>query len=251
MQTHIPHIVSKLIAFAGLCFLVSISLQAQKTDFNKVIPPLETRAKDYVEVLLQLAWMNNPQYEGLQLEEKIKQEEIKLAQLQWTKDINASFNLNEANISNWGSSQGSENVFFPRYNLSATLNIGSMINRKTNVNIAKYKSDIAVSETNQAKLLLRGEVTRRYEQYLLALEILKIRAQAVEELYSSYLLAKSNMELGKGELSELNNATEVYLRSRESKLQAETNLKIAKINVEELVGLKLEEVFEEKYQKKN
>lgn len=59
------------------------------------------------------------------------------------------------------------------------------------------------------------------------------------------------MELGKGELSELNNATEVYLRSRESKLQAETNLKIAKINVEELVGLKLEEVFEEKYQKKN
>ncbi|QQS27709.1 MAG: TolC family protein [Sphingobacteriales bacterium] len=224
---------------------------AQKTDFDKIVPPLEVRAKEYVEVLIQLAWMNNPQYDGLQLEEKISEEEIKLAKLQWTKDLNASFNLNEANIKNWGSNDGTDNIFFPRYNLSATLNLGSFINRKANVNIARYKSEIAAKEINQAKLLLRGEVTRRYEEYLLTLEIIKIRAQAVEELYSSYLLAKSNMELGKGELKELNEATEAYLKARENKLMAETNLKIAKINIEELIGLKLEEVFEEKYQKKN
>lgn len=247
-----PGYFKKIVLYSVLGVVMGVNclcLQAQKTDFNKIVQPLDVRAKEYSEVLVQLAWANNPKYEALQYEQNIAKEEIKLAQWQWTKDINASFNLNEANLSNWGADQNSGNIFFPRYNLSATLNIGSFINRRSNINIAKSKSDITLAETNQAKLQLRAEVLRRYENYLTAKELVKIRAQVVEDTYATYLLAKSNMELGKGDLSDLNSSSESYNKALESKLLAESNLRTAKITLEEIIGLRLEDIFEERYQK--
>ncbi|OWY23399.1 hypothetical protein C7N43_03325 [Sphingobacteriales bacterium UPWRP_1] len=247
---HVPLLLLLSVSLIS-ALLLPLGAQAQKTDFNKIIQPLDVRAKDYTELLVQLAWSNNPKYEALKVEQNIAEEEIKLAQKKWTRDINASFNLNEANLKTLGSDATAENVFFPRYNLSATLNIGAFANRRSEVNIAKHNLHIAENETNQAKLQLRAEVLRRYETYLTAKELLKIRAQNVEDMYATYLLAKSNMELGKGDLKELNSASDSYNKAQENKLLAETNLRTAKINLEEIIGLKLEDIFEEKYPPKN
>ncbi|HRK25827.1 MAG TPA: TolC family protein [Chitinophagales bacterium] len=252
MFCKIAHIPSFILVFLFLMGLLTCKpILAQKTDFNKVVPPIDTRAKEYADVLVQLAWQNNPKYEALQTEQEIAAEEIKITQLEWTRDFAASFNLNEANIRNIGDNQFGTNIFFPRYNFQATFNVGNLITRKNKVNIARHHLAVAENETNQAKLQLRAEVLRRYERYLAAMELLKIRAKAAEDMYASYLLAKSYTELGKGELSELNNATEGYNRALENKLMAETNLKTTKIDLEEIIGLRLEDIFEEKYPKKN
>lgn len=136
-------------------------------------------------MLLQLAWMNNPQYEGLQLEEKLNEGKLSWLNCNGQKTSTPLLTLMKL-IFPTGEVVRAVNVVFPTLDLSATLNIGSMINRKTNVNIAKYKSDIAVSKPIRQNSFASA-ITRRYEQYLLALEILKIRAQAVEELYSSFI----------------------------------------------------------------
>lgn len=232
------HIAYNLIwLFIWLLIIDNEECVAQQTDFNKVVPPTGSRAQNFEDVLVQLAWINNPRYNALESQKHIEREKVKIAKLSWTEGVAANFNLNQGNIQ-----PANDNIFFPMYNFSATFNLGTILKTPYEVRNAKERERIADYEINQAKHQLRSEVLTRYRKYEASIEVLKIRTKASEDLYTSYTLVKKSFEQGNTTLKTYIEATNAYNQSLEQKLVAESNVSIALIALEEVIGVPLEEV---------
>lgn len=226
----------KLALWAALFFVPTI-IFAQKTNFDKIVQPTDVRARDYVEMLVQLAWINNPKYEALESNKHIEEQSVKMARLSWIDGITTSFNINQNAFAS-----SAENVFFPTYNLNASFNLGAILRTPLQVKAAKEKVRIAEYLFNQEKLQVRGEVLRRYRDYLYGIELLKLRTQAVEDLYTNFVAIKESFERGTTSFRTYMEASQSYNKSLEEKLESENTLAKARITLEEIVGVKLDEI---------
>ncbi|MEM1124533.1 MAG: TolC family protein, partial [Bacteroidota bacterium] len=148
-----------------------LAVAQQPMDFSRVVPPEGQTPRTFEAQLVQWAWYNSP-------ENAILKERLKIAakkkNITWWEllDANASFNLNEGNLVR---SAETNNLFFPRYNLGVTFNLAAIATRPAQLKIADAEIKIAEYEEQQAKLNVRAEVLRRYEDHELAVEILKYK----------------------------------------------------------------------------
>jgi outer membrane protein TolC len=197
----------------------------------------------YEERLVSLAWQNYPSSEIYTSKVKIAEKKINLERFSWTDDVRASFNFNQRNIeAGLISTDETQNNYYPWYNFSVGVSIGSFVQTPINVSIAKEELDIANASLNQHKLSIRAEVLKRYKDYQLKLELLKIRTQAVEDAYSTHLLITRDFEKGAATLEEFIKSAAAYNAATEAKLVAETSIQESKLTLEEMIGIKLEEV---------
>ncbi|MBK9463094.1 MAG: TolC family protein [Sphingobacteriales bacterium] len=219
-----------------LFFLFATNLYAQRANFDKIVYPLDMRAKDFKEVLVQLAWLNNPNNDNLSKSIIIERDKVKLEKQSWMNGVTTSFNLNEGNFSQQA------NGFFPIYNLNASITLGTILSTPTKVKIAKQNVQIAENKVNQQKLQLRAEVLRRYQTYLSSIEILKVRTQAVEDMRVMQTMVIRKFEQGLATVEEYTQALKSYNETIEGKTAAENDIAIAKISIEEMIGMTLEEI---------
>lgn len=224
---------------------------AQKIDYNEIILPQQTDSvvlkamglSLFEEKLVQLAWQNYPATEIYTSRVEIAKKNINIERFSWTEDVRTSFNFNERNINDFRKPQDEVgNNYYPWYNFGLGFNLGSFVLTPMRTNIAKEHLDIAVATLNQQKLSIRAEVLRRYKDYRLKLELLKIRTQAVEDAYSTHLLITRDFENGVASLEEFINSAAAYNGALENKLIAEKNVLESKITIEEMIGVKIEEV---------
>lgn len=226
----------KLIYYWIALLLLSSQVYAQRTNFDKVVLPLDVRAKDYKELLVQLAWLNNPDNDNLSRVVSVEKDKVKLEKKSWTNGVTASFNLNEGNFVN------QSNLFFPIYNLNASVTLGTILNTPHKVKIAQQNVKIAENKVNQQKLQLRAEVLRRYETYLASIEILRVRTQALEDARTLKTATVRKFEQGLASVEDYAQALKSYSEALEGGTTAESNIKVAKIAVEEMIGMTLEDV---------
>ena len=221
----------------ALLSVIPVTAFAQRTDFDKIVQPTDIRAKDYVELLVQLAWLNNPRHEALESNKHVEEESVKIARLGWVDGITTSFNLNQNAFG-----QSDNNIFFPTYNLNASFNLGAILKTPLQVKTAKEKVRIAEYLLDQEKLQVRGEVLRRYRDYQYSIELLKLRTQAVEDIYVNYVAIKESFERGTASFRTYMEASQSYNKSLEEKLAAETEVAKNRITLEEIIGVKLEDI---------
>ncbi len=221
----------------AILYLVPLTAWAQRTNFDKIVQPIDIRARDYVEMLVQLAWINNPKYEALESNKRIEEQSVKIARLSWVDGITTSFNLNQNAFA-----PATDNVFFSIYNLNASFNLGAILRTPLQVKAAKEKVRIADYMLNQEKLQVRGEVLRRYRDYLFSIELLKLRTQAVEDIYANFVAIKESFERGNTTFRTYMEASQSYNKSLEEKLEAENQVAKARITIEEIIGVKLDEI---------
>jgi outer membrane protein TolC len=266
--------------FLFISFIVCAEItSAQQTDFNTVVLPVEMKAKDITEYLVQLAWQNNPDNSILQ--EKVKQtkDELKLVKKDWMKDFQLSFNLNQANLAQnptlpqilWNptgnpirdidgalipitgslynrdgstvplkSSGGS--AFYPKYNFLFTLNLGNLLSQKNKNQVKRHDIVIAEHKINQQKLSTRGEVLVRYAEYRMAKEIVKSRTQIEQDASANNVLVSELFKKDERTFEEYNKASSVFYEAKELRMKAEIDVLLAKIKLEEIIGLKWEQV---------
>ncbi|MEZ4885983.1 MAG: TolC family protein [Chitinophagales bacterium] len=222
------------------CLLQLSNIQAQRTNFDRIVIPTDQITRDYKEALVQLAWVNNPDNKVLEHEVNIAEIEKKAAKWTWADNVQASFNLNEGNFQKETDPGG--NLFFPKYNFSASVSIGSLLRTSSETKKAEQQLDIAHHRVNQRKLQIRAETLKRYEDYLTAVEMLKLRTQAVEDFYATYLAVTKKFKESRSSLEEYNQASTTYYTALENKLRGESDVELAKISLEEIIGVKLEEV---------
>ena len=111
-----------------------------------------------------------------------------------------------------------------------------------NVKTAKQELEITKNDVAEYNLTLSTEVKRRYITYIQALKMVQIASKAAVNAQSDVTLIKYRFERGEVTLSEYNSTLDRLGTQNLSKIQAEGNLLVAKASLEELLGVKLEEV---------
>lgn len=214
-------------------------LLAQQTDYETIVQPVENKARDFSEYLVQLAWLNNPESIIAQSEVKNARDLDKNTRKELLKDFGLTFNLNEGNLRKAG--EGS-NIFFPRYNFGATVNVFNLTTQKTKNKVSKRAIDIAEQQVNAQKLALRAETLTRYTAFKLARNIYRQRVLAEQEVYANYVLIKQLFETDEETFEKYTAANNAYYAAQEAKLNAEANVLTARYALEAIVGLKWDQI---------
>jgi outer membrane protein TolC len=214
-------------------------LHAQQTDFDFVVQPVEAKARDFSEYLVQLAWLNSPESAIAQDEVKVAQDEAKNTRKEWMRDVQATFNLNEANLRGVDSLG---NVFFPRYNFGVSVNLFNIVSQGNKNKISKREIKIAEHKVNQRKLAIRAETLSRYASFKLAREIVKTRTLMEQEVYTNFVLVQQLYKTDEKTFEEYIASSSAYYQAQEARMKAENDVLLAKYQIEEIIGLKWDQV---------
>jgi len=199
---------------------------------------MNTTDIEFPEKLVRLAWQNNPVVGALNSDLEKSNLEVKYSRWNWLDNLRITGNLNEFNIDKMiGQTEGSQ--FFPRYNISASFSLGTLFTNPLKTKVAKENVNISMESINQKKLEIRSEVLRKYQTYLSSKEIYDLRTQMVEDAYSDFKLKEQNFAKGDIVLNEYNLSLDRYNQQKIYKIEAEKDMQIAKIELEELIGIKL------------
>lgn len=218
---------------------LAVGGRAQQTDFNAIIPPVEVKARDFREYLVQLAWINSPDGAIAQAEVRNARDEAKNVAKEWMRDIQATFNLNEANLKG---ADSSGSVFFPRYNFGVNLNMFNILSQGKRNKISRREIDIAQQRVNKRKLEIRAETLVRYTSFRLAKDILKTRSLVEQEANNNFILIQQLYRTDEETFDRYSIASTTFYEAQESRIRAEADVQTAQIRLEEMIGLRWEQV---------
>ncbi len=220
--------------------LSSFSLAAQAVDFNQVIPPEGQRPGNFEDYLVQLAWLNNPETKILAFRKDKEAKEVDLQRKDWMNDVKFAFNINEVSLANVLAPSPDNLVLYPLYQFSTTISLGTFTTNKKKREIEEVDVLIADMEVNQHKLRIRAETLSRYRKLLLSYELLKVRVKAEEDARNINEYAQQRFKNANLELDDMLRAAESFNTAQEKRLEAEADTELARLAMEEIIGVKWE-----------
>lgn len=224
-----------IFGFLCSCFCLS----AQDVDYDKIILPEGTFTEDIREKLVRIAWRNYPANEIFEREITIADKELVQAKWSWFENVGAQANINEFTINPGVNDRA---AFYPKYNFSARVTIGMFADIPAEIRKMREGVEISKAKLNQQKIDLRAEVLTRYQEYLMQEKLLETQIKNSEDAFSSYSLAEQQFKNGQITLEDYNLHLENYNNEQILKIRAETEYQIALISLEQLLGVKLEDV---------
>ena len=227
---------------AGVLLLSGTAVQAQKTDYNQVIAPdKDSNYITYTEKLVQVAWRNFPLNRLTQARFKEAVELHKQANLSWFNNLSVSGQFySQTNLA--GDAAQSSTSFIPRAGLGLTLNVGSILQTPSRIRAAREEVKVTQANIDLQKLFVRGETLRRYNNYLLKIKLLKVQTEAVEDSRGTTILLRHKFETGEIDVEEYNKGLRSFTDNSERKITTEQGIIEAKLTLEELLGVPLEQI---------
>jgi len=220
-----------------LMLLVRV-VNGQNVDYNKIILPGNATNVDIGERLVQLAWKNHPSNRAIESELAAARYNITKAKGEWLDIIRIQGNINEFNLNNTTNAS-----FFPRYNFGALLSLGMLVKVPAEVKRSKALARIAENNVDEQKLRLRQEVLTSYNNYLKFQQILKIRSKALEDAVNTHTLIEQKFRQGDETFEHYTVSSAGLDAIRINKIMAETDFLNGKLELEQMIGVKLEEVI--------
>ena len=231
----------KRLIFFGFLF-ISVCVLGQEIDYNKIILPRTAGENiDFEERLVQLAWLNHPENSIARRQVEIATQDLKMSNRDWLDIFHVQFNIHEFNI-NPATDVMDRASFYPRYNVGARIPLGYPF-----INAAERKKrnemvEVTKDELNAQKLRVRQEVLQSYNNYLMYKEIFSIQSLALDDAENSHLLIEGAFEKGEESFNRYITSLNILNRIKIAKIDAENDFQNAKLAVEALIGLSLEEV---------
>ncbi|MBX2916023.1 MAG: TolC family protein [Cyclobacteriaceae bacterium] len=228
-----------------LLALFALGCMGQQIDYNKIVLPANAQNVSFEEKLVQLAWNNNPESQMAKEGVDLAKGESKVAlRSRWSQFMGVSGNLNEFNIKAFtNSDQNQGNLFFPRYNVYVQLPISLLVVTPHEKKVAQARINTAEQRVNLTKLEIRARVLRLYSDYKKAELVWIIRKQSMDDEESSYLLVEQKFKNGDATIEEYTRAQKNRNDQRIQLAFAENEYVKSKINLEEVIGVRLEEVY--------
>lgn len=230
---------NKLKLFFLLIVFLSVDklVCAQQTIMNDI-------SEDYIAKLVAHAEANYPQVKSNQNRINIAQGNIGKAKVSYLDAFTFSYIYQPQGINTLGNVSGtSANYnYFNGIQAGIFFNLGSFLEKPYAVKQAKQELEIANNDQNQYYLTITSEVKKRYYTYLQDISILKLAAQACIDNENIANDIKHKFQKGEETFDNYTKAQSVLTISYQSKIQAETALLVAKADLEELLGDKLENI---------
>ncbi|HEY0656328.1 MAG TPA: TolC family protein [Chryseosolibacter sp.] len=228
-----------------LFLIISVPAFAQNVDYNKIILPEYTKSPDFAEKLVQLAWKNHPGNEMLRREATAAEQAVKISGAQWLDIFSVRGNLNEFTLNQTMSNNDiyyGRSTMYPRYNFGATLSLGQLISIPANTKISKERAKIAQANVNNQKLIVRNAVMKAYNEYVLREKIYKVQSQLLMDNETSHKLIEQRFKNGETNFETYSLSLNNYSNVTVGHLESERNYKNAKLDLEQLIGMRLEDV---------
>lgn len=224
-----------------LLVFYSFSIEAQSVDYDRVILPENVTDIELSERLVQLAWQNHPNNQSVKEAVVISKLDYKFTKRRWLQNFRVGANLNEFNIDP-SRDLANRSQFFPRYNFSLSFPLGDLFmhpleNKQSRINI-----ELSENEVNATKLMVRRDVLQAYNNYLLQEEIYKIHRLAMDNAETNHTIIEESFEQGEETYESYNNSFNNLNQRKITLLQSESGLKNAKLTLEEMIGVPLENV---------
>jgi outer membrane protein TolC len=141
-------------------------------------------------------------------------------------------------------SAGNKNTNFTFNGIQAGIyfNLGTFLEKPYAVKEARQQLEIANNDQNTYFLTLTNMIKKRYYTYIGTIAMLKFTTQSSVDAQSLFNDIKHKFEKGEASFDQYTQAQTSLTASYQSKVQAETSLLIAKADIEELLGDKLENI---------
>ncbi len=237
-------------SLAALLVVLALPLWAQDVDYDQIVPPEGTDSLTIEERLVQLAWRNSPEASRGERQVVVASKQVRLTKNQWLNNFAVAGNLNQFVIEdalgignrNQDQNQALPN-FFPLYNVGVSIPLGVFSQRRNSVAMAKEQKAMAEDDINRLKLDLRAQVLSRYRVYLLRKETLELHSEILQDITVRHKSAQTMFRDGKIKFDEFDQIVQAYNGERLRRLSLESELDLAKIDLERLIGVRLEQVL--------
>lgn len=120
-----------------------------------------------------------------------------------------------------------------------TLNLGSLLTRGKEVDIAEERLFLEQLNEDQGKFEIRGEVYRAYLVYTQSIETLKIVTKREQNAADIFDLMKTRYKSGSITFDEFNRSQTSYNSALESLNTAQEKVALAELDIQELIGMPL------------
>lgn len=224
-----------------LLLVISTPLLAQNVDYNKIILPEGSQGSEFEERLVQLAWRNHPSNEAVRREVNVASYDVKLSNASWLENIRITGNMNEFTINKAADPFGRA-AFFPKYNIGASISLGTFLTTPYTIKKSREILVISQANVNTQKLAVRNTVLKLYNEFQMRERIYKLHSQALLDNETSHKLAEQRFRRGEITFETYSLSLGSYNDVMVAQLQSERDYKNAKLDLEQWIGMRLEDV---------
>ena len=224
---------NKLLKY-GFCFLFFFQLSLLSFSQNGTL--ITELSYPYLEKLIFTAKQNYPRVKSNNRRVNIANMNLEKAKLSWFDFFTFSaFYSPSTTVS-------LTNTTYTGVQVGLFINLASIIQKPLLIKQSKEEVAIAKLAADEYMLTIEAEVKSRYFKYMQALTSLRVRNQVLNDGEALYKQVKYKFERGEATFENYNSALIQLAKQKQDIIEAEATVLIAKSSLEELVGLKLEEV---------
>jgi outer membrane protein TolC len=194
---------------------------------------------DVREKLVDLAFQN-PLVVIKDAEIAIAENNLKRAKYSWANTISAQANINEFTLN------GSPNAaFWPKYNFGVIVPFDIITRTNAEIRNARETIDMTVAMKEDTYRRLRAEVLQKFEDYLLHKELYDMTSLIVDEAYTGFLSMQEKYKVGDVNDMDYSFSFRQYNDAKMRLREKERDMNVSKLDVERLIGVKLETVLKD------
>ena len=189
------------------------------------------------QTLVDLA-MKNPSLDQADILINTAELELKRAKSSWLNSITVGGNINEFVVNNTTINGIPASTLFPKYNVGVNIPLGLFGRQETN--ISKEKIKLYESQKESLKRQLIKEVLVRYENYKEKLDVFELQKQITDGQYSTYQQIQKDFASGEiKDIGDVNKEYELWIEQRSKQRTKDKELRIAELELEEIIGIDL------------
>jgi outer membrane protein TolC len=167
--------------------------------------------------------------------------EVKQSNTAWLETIRLAGNLNEFTI-NKAADAYDRAAFWPKYNIGASISLGMFFSIPYTIKKNREALIISQEHVDAQKLAVRNNVLKLYNEYLMLERIFKLQSQTLLDTETSHKLAEQRFKRGEITYETYGLSLASYNDIMIAQLQSERDFKNAKLDLEQWIGIKLEDV---------
>ncbi len=216
-----------------ILLIVQISiLKGQQMDPSLAIDPKG-------EQLAKIAWEKSSFNKLYESNKQVAEHSMNSSKFSFLEGMGFSLNVNEFTIN----PVPGNNNFYPRYNFGYSFSIGQIMDMAGDVKEAKNQILKLDYERIEDSLRVRSNVLQKYEAYKLSYELMQMAKENVINVNSELGVIERDYSEGKVDIAQYKMIQDAYTSARSQELNAINAFFIAKIQLEEVLGMSLESAF--------
>ena len=192
--------------------------------------------------LVQLA-LAQPNYEQTLYQQKIFEYQLKKQRNAWMNLLTLSANFNDQTFATPSTATGAPIYVYPKFFFGINIPLGMIASNGTDVKITKQSELIAKSQQAELAKSIKSSVLTSYTEYKANEKLIALQNQVVDDEQANLLKTEQKFRTGTATLEEYNLASRLYNSEMVKAINLQLQQDILKIEIERLIGRKLEDLF--------